>query len=289
MTDTKCALVTGGASGIGRAAVERFLAGGWSVVIADYNADAGAAAADDCTERAGVERNRAAFTRADVAEERDIEAAVGHAVTTFGRLDCIVNNAGVGGAFGPITEIDVADWDYTFAILVRGVFLGTKHAARVIKAQGSGGAIVNTASIAGLAGGIGPQAYSAAKAAVISITQTTALELAPHNIRVNAVSPGVINTPLVETGRADIPSAMADIQPWPAPGMPDDIARVIAFLAGDGAGFVTGENIVVDGGLMAGGPRLGDAIGGDPAARRLVGVNRGSTGLGHVASKLSEE
>lgn len=289
MSEHQTALVTGGASGIGRATVERFLAAGWSVMIADFNADSGAAMLDDCKTRFGAGDCRAEFIRVDVSSETDMQTAIARTTASFGRLDCMVNNAGIGGAFGPVTDLEVADWDYTFAVLVRGVFLGTKHAARVMKAQGTGGAIVNTASIAGLAGGIGPQAYSAAKAAVISFTKTTAVELAPHNIRVNAVSPGVITTPLVETGRADVASAMAPLQPWPAPGMADDIARVIEFLAGDGARFITGENIVIDGGLMASGPRLGDAIGGDPAARGLAGVNRGSTGLGHVVTKLAED
>lgn len=282
MTDRKCALVTGGASGIGRATVERLLNGGWAVTIVDFNADTGAAALQDCAQRFDA----VTFVRADTAEEDDVAAAIGHAVETFGRLDCIVNNAGIGGAFGPVSDVDVEDWDYTFAVLVRGVFLGTKHGVRAIKAGGRGGVIVNTASVAGLAGGIAPQAYSAAKAAVISFTQTTALELAPDRIRVNAVSPGVIDTPLVQTGTRDAASGMSGIQPWPETGQPDDIARVIEFLASDGSGFVTGQNIVVDGGLMAAGPRLGNAIGGDPAARGLVGVNRGTTGLQHASRKL---
>ena len=185
-----------------------------------------------------------------------------------------------------MTEIETDDWDFTFAVLVRAVFLGTKYAVREMKARSEGGVIVNTASVAGLAGGIAPQAYSAAKAAVISFTRITALELAPDNIRVNSVSPGVIDTPLVKTGTNDPMSGMAKIQPWPEPGRPDDIAAVIAFLASDEARFVTGENIVADGGLLAAGPRLGNAIGGDPASRGLVGINRGTTGQGHDARKV---
>jgi len=179
----------------------------------------------------------------------------------------------------------VADWDHTFAVLVRGVFLGIKHGARVMKAQG-GGSIVNTGSIAGISGGSGPQAYSAAKAAVLNLTRAAALELAPLRIRVNSVSPGVVRTPLAESGGRDVVAAMADIQPWPDPGQPDHIASVMEFLAGEGAAFVTGENIVVDGGLLAGGARLDDRIGGNPAARGLVGVNRGSTGERHSVRRL---
>lgn len=274
----RTAVVTGGASGIGRATVERFRTAGWSVVAADVNAAAGAALTAELPD--------VAFVRADVSREADVEAAVRRAVEVFGGLDCIVNNAGVGGAFGPVTEIDVDDWDYTFAVLVRGVFLGTKHAARVMKAQGRGGAIVNTASVAGMGGGGGPQAYSAAKAAVINFTRLTAVELAPHRIRVNCVSPGIIRTPLLETGKGDIDTAVAGVQPWPDVGTPDDIARVIAFLASDAAGFVTGENVTADGGLVAAGVRLADSLGANPGARGLAGVNRGTTGERHATRRV---
>jgi len=265
----RAALVTGGASGIGRATVARLIAGGWSVVAADYNAGAGEALL--------AEHPGAAFVRADVTSEDDVAAAVENVVTTFGRLDCVVNNAGIGGAFGRVTELEAEDWDATFAVLVRGVFLGTKHAARVLQRQGEGGAIVNTASIAGHTGGMGPLAYSSAKAAVIHFTRVVAAELAPHRIRVNSVSPGVIRTPLSESGRRDLDEAMRDVQPWPGIGTPEHVADAIAYLAG--AEFVTGQDIVVDGGLTAAGVRLGDAIGGDPSARGLVGINRGSTGV----------
>ncbi|HKP18270.1 MAG TPA: glucose 1-dehydrogenase [Gaiellaceae bacterium] len=268
------ALVTGGTSGIGRATAERFLASGWHVVVADVNAEAGRTLLDE----SGAPDGRLLFAEADVAEERDVEAAVRTAVDGFGRLDCMVNNAGVGGAFGPITEIEVADWDYTFGVLVRGVFLGTKHAARAMRRHGDGGSIVNVASVAGLVGGAAPQAYSAAKAAVIQLTRVTAAELGPFRIRVNAVAPGVVRTPLVEMGKRDVDEALAGVQPWPGVAPAPQVAGVIEFLAGPEAEFVTGETVAVDGGLVAAGIRLGDAVGGNPALRGLVGVNRGSTG-----------
>jgi NAD(P)-dependent dehydrogenase (short-subunit alcohol dehydrogenase family) len=283
MPEARSALITGGASGIGRATAERLLASGWRVVVADFNADSGKAVMAQWADRY---RDRVHFVRTDVSREADVEAAVRRAVDAFGRLDFVFNNAGVGGAFGPVTDLDVDDWDYTFAVLVRGVFLGTKHGARVMQAQGTGGAIVNTGSIAGLAGGAGPQGYSAAKAAVIHFTRMIAAELAPHRIRVNSISPGVIHTPLVDTGKRDVRAAIDGIQPWAELGQPDDIARVVEFLAGDGARFVTGENVVIDGGLMAAGVRLDDRLGGNPALRGRAGVNRGTTGEAHTVKRV---
>jgi NAD(P)-dependent dehydrogenase (short-subunit alcohol dehydrogenase family) len=242
--------------------------------VADVNAEAGARLVQD-TRRF---TSSLAFSHADVADETEVASAVAEAVARFGRLDCVINNAGVGGAFGPITDIEVADWDYTFNILVRGVFLGIKHGARAMKEQAAGGSIVNVASVAGLVGGAGPQAYSSAKAAVIHLTRVAAAELARDRIRVNAVCPGVVRTPLVEMGRRDFESDLLKLQPWPETAEPDDIARVVEFLAGSDAAFVTGEAVTVDGGLVAGGVRLGDSVGGNPALRGLIGVNRGTTG-----------
>jgi NAD(P)-dependent dehydrogenase (short-subunit alcohol dehydrogenase family) len=272
MSERPAAVVTGGASGIGRATVQRFLTEGWAVVAADLNAENGERLLADL--EADGHKGRIAFVRADVSVEADVAAAVGAAADRFGRLDCMVNNAGVGGAFGPITELEAEDWDYTFAVLVRSVFLGIKHAARVMRARGEPGSIVNTASIAGLGGGAGPQAYSAAKAAVINLTKTTAVELAPDRIRVNAVNPGLIRTPIV--ARAPFDDLAGGAQPWPGVGHADQIAGVIYFLAGDDAGFITGESITADGGLIAAGPRLRPVV--DAGSRGLVGVNRGTTG-----------
>lgn len=274
-TAVQTALVTGGASGIGAATARRFLARGWNVMIADMNPGA----TSEFIGEAPVEaRVRLRACEIDVTEEPAVEQAMKATVEWTGRLDCVVNCAGIGGAFGAITEIEVEDWDETFAVLVRGVFLGTKHGARLMQGLGGGGTIVNVASLAGLAGGIGPQAYSAAKAAVINLTRLCAVELAPERIRVNAVCPGVIDTPLVATGKVALAPALEEIQPWPDVGQPDDVARVIEFLAGGESNFITGEAIVVDGGLLAAGPRLNDAIGGDPSQRGLVGINLGTTG-----------
>ena len=168
----RTAVVTGGANGIGRATVARFLVEGWSVIGTDLNEKAGEALLAGFVDE--VTAGRLAFVRGDVSVEEDVAAAVSAAVTLTGRLDCMVNNAGIGGAFGPITETAVEDWDYTFAVLSRGVFLGVKHAARVMRTQPDGGSIVNIGSLAGLTGDAGPQVYSAAKASVIHMTRVFA-------------------------------------------------------------------------------------------------------------------
>ena len=179
----KVAIVTGGASGMGRATVMRFLADGAKVVVADLNEANGAETL--AVAKAGGHGDSIAFVRCDVAKEADVAATVAAAEKRFGRLDIAYLNAGVGGAFGPIAEITVEDWDYTFAVLTRSVFLGMKHASQAMRKHGPdgekrGGVILVTASIAGMVGGGGSHAYSAAKAAVISLIENVAAELGPR-------------------------------------------------------------------------------------------------------------
>jgi len=279
----RVAVITGGASGIGRATVLRFLAEGASVVVGDLNADVGQ---DLVTEAAAPDR--LTFIRTDVAEEHDVEALIGAATERYGRLDVVFNNAGSGGAFGPLTEISVEHWDRTFAILTRGVFLGIKHGARAMIAQGTGGSIINTASIAGLTGGSGPQAYSAAKAAVINLTLNAAVELAPDRIRVNAVCPGVIFTPLaVGNNEEQMSEMVAALQPWPDHGAGADIAGAALWLAGDDSRFVTGEAIRVDGGLVAAGTRANSGVDPHGAWRRYTGFAPGTTGESSERRRLA--
>jgi NAD(P)-dependent dehydrogenase (short-subunit alcohol dehydrogenase family) len=276
--DGKVAVITGGANGIGRATLLRFLDEGARVVFGDMN---------ETTARETLElvaklgkSSAARFLRTDVTREGDVEALIKLAPAEFGRLDCVFNNAGVAGAMGPITHIEAADWDFTFDVLVRAVFFGLKHGARILKQQGQGGAMINTGSIAGMNGGDGPQAYSAAKAAVINLTRAVAVELAPSKIRVNCLCPGGILTPLIHRGSPEaFQPLMEKMQPWPEAGRPENIAAAALFLASDDARFVTGEALVVDGGLMAAGSNAMRTLGGSEAAMSLVGVDRGSTGV----------
>jgi len=251
----KVALITGGASGIGEGTVRLFAREGASVVIADILDEQGQRLAAEL----GV---RVAYVRTDVSREPDVQNAVAEAVKRFGRLDCIFNNAGFGGVGGRIEAIDIAGFDQTIGVLLRGVLLGMKHAAPVMKRQG-GGSIISTASVAGLQAGFGPHVYSAAKAAVIQLTKTVAMELGEHNIRVNCICPGAIATPIfgkglgmsAEQAEALVPQIkgiLQNVQPIKRSGLPDDIAQAVLWLASDDATFVNGHALVVDGGLTGG-------------------------------------
>jgi NAD(P)-dependent dehydrogenase (short-subunit alcohol dehydrogenase family) len=251
----KVALITGGASGIGESTVRLFVREGAAVAIADIQDERG-------RRLAGELGDRAAYLHTDVSREADVQAAVAETVRRFGRLDCIFNNAGYGGVGGRIEAIDVAGFDATIGVLLRGVLLGMKHAAPVMKRQG-GGSIISTASIAGLSAGWGPHVYSAAKAAVIQLTKTVAMELGEHSVRVNCICPGAIATPIfgkglgmsAEEADAIVPQMkgiLENVQPIKRSGLPDDIAHAALWLASDDASFVNGHALVVDGGLTGG-------------------------------------
>lgn len=287
--DGKVAVITGGASGMGLATVLRFLEEGASVVIADFN-EATSREAISQAQSKGFGEN-VSFIKTDVAKEDDIIAMIDRAVDRFGGLDILFNNAGVGGAIGPLTETTTQDWDYTFDVLAKGVFLGIKHGARQLKLQGRGGSIINTASIAGLSGDAGPLVYSAAKAAVISMSKSAAVELGPDKIRVNAICPGFIVTPLADGGdREATERAFAKSQPWPEHGTGEHIAGAALFLASDDAEFITGEHLVVDGGITASGPELSKKFPRASARNAKVsGVTRGSTGEPPDIRRLDQE
>ncbi|MEM9654296.1 MAG: glucose 1-dehydrogenase [Actinomycetota bacterium] len=249
--DGKVAVVTGGASGIGAGTVRRFVAEGAKVLIADLDEDGGATLADELGD-AG------AFLRVDVSREDQVAAMIAEATDLFGRLDCLFNNAGFGGALGPIASTTVEDYDLTMDVLVKSVFLGIKHAAPVMTAQGSG-SIINTASVAGLRAGYAPHLYSVAKCAVLHLTRTVALELGENNVRVNAICPGFIATPLAaghpdadETRIQKMRDVSARAQVLGRVGEASDIANMALFLASDESQWITGQEFVVDGGVDAG-------------------------------------
>jgi NAD(P)-dependent dehydrogenase (short-subunit alcohol dehydrogenase family) len=276
----KVVVVTGGAGGMGQATVMRMLAEGAKVVVADFNAEQGehtlALANDD------GHGDNVCFLKVDVANESDIKSMIECACDSFGRLDIVFNNAGVGGVIGPIWDVEESEWDYTFDVLVKGVFFGIKHAARVFRAQGGGGAIVNTASVAGLSGGCGPLVYSAAKAAVINMTKASSIQLAPERVRVNAICPGFILTGLTKSPKVSDEQAgqhLDGLQPWPDHGTGNDIAGTVIYLVSDDSRFVTGEAITVDGGLSAIGPDLWQRFGQPYEAEMTKNrLNRGTTG-----------
>ena len=249
----KVAAITGGASGIGAGTVRRFVAEGAEVLIADLDQAKGDALAADLG-------SAAAFLRTDVSKEADIAAMVAETTDRFGRIDVLFNNAGFGGALGPIESTTVADYDLTMDVLLKSVFLGIKHVAPSMKAQGSG-SIISTASVAGLRAGYAPHLYSVAKSAVIHLTKTVALELGEYGIRVNVICPGFIATPLA-VGRPDADESQIDqlraagaaAQVLGRVGEPLDIANMALFLASDDSTWITGREFVVDGGFEAGRP-----------------------------------
>jgi len=249
--DGKVAVVTGGASGIGEATVRLFIEEGAKVVIADMQQERGEALASELG-------NMATFVQVEVRQEEQVKSAIDTAVEDWGRLDCIFNNAGFGGVLGPVEDIPVEEFDMSFDVLVRGVFLGMKHAIPFMKKQGSG-SIINTGSIAAVTAGRGPLIYSVCKAAVVQLSKVTAMSLGANSIRVNAICPGYIATPLSTNtvGRPDqkIEERIQDMeyqQPIPRVGRPEDIANMALYLASDRSSFITGQAIVVDGGAATG-------------------------------------
>jgi NAD(P)-dependent dehydrogenase (short-subunit alcohol dehydrogenase family) len=251
--DGKVAVITGAASGLGRASAIRMAREGASVVAADLNSQGGELVISEIAAAGG----RAVYQRTDVTSESDIRSLIERAVREYGRLDITYNNAGIIGAMGSIETTTEADWDKTFAILSKAVFFGIKHSAAPMRRAG-GGSIISTASIAGLSGSFRLHAYSAAKASVINLTRTAALELGKDKIRVNCICPGVISTPLVHGGlpggKEMIDPLLAKAQALQRAGEAEDIANMALFLASDEASWITGAAMVVDGGFTAGTP-----------------------------------
>jgi meso-butanediol dehydrogenase/(S,S)-butanediol dehydrogenase/diacetyl reductase len=248
--ENKVAIVTAGGSGIGAATVRRFAREGAAVVIADLS---GSRAEQVRADVAGASGRAVAF-KMDVADPQAVEATIKLALDSFGRLDVLFNNAGMAEV-SLIHETTVESWERVIAVTLTGTFLGLKYAIPIMRRQG-GGAVINTASISGMHGDYGMASYNAAKAGVINLTRTAALENAKHGIRVNCVCPGAINTRVAQIlgkGRADeFRRVMGAAHPIGRMGEADEIANTVTFLASDEASFITGASFVVDGGVTAG-------------------------------------
>jgi len=277
----KVAVITGAASGFGESTARLFVAEGASVVLADVQVAKG-------EEVAASIGSNTVFRECDVSQEEDVAATVDYASERFGRLDIMFNNAGIVGVLGPIDEISLADYEFTMKILLGSVFLGMKHAARVMKKQESG-VIISTSSIAGVMGGLGPHVYAAAKSGVVGITRNVAAELGPWGIRTVAIVPGNHATAMTADVSFDDPTAVeqtierfrqSKTPLFGRAGVAEDIAYAALWLASDEAGFVSGTAIVVDGGLTTGSKENVERGRGGYIAKRPLIRQAGQRGIG---------
>jgi NAD(P)-dependent dehydrogenase (short-subunit alcohol dehydrogenase family) len=246
----KIALITGGTSGIGREAAVLFAKAGAKVVIAGRREAEGKETLDLIRGAAG----EGLFVQADVSKAADAETLVQKTVEKFGRLDAAFNNAGIEGHWTPIVEQSEEDWDRTIDINLKGTWLCLKYEIRQMLKQGSGGAIVNMASVVGLMGSAGAATYCASKHGVMGLTKTAALENARRGIRINTVCPAVIETPMADRAFADpkFNKFVLDHHPIGRFGRPEEIANAVVWMCSDQASFMTGQSLVLDGGMLAG-------------------------------------
>lgn len=260
----KVAVITGAASGIGEASARRFVEEGCRVVLGDIQTDAGVTLSADLGDNA-------VFRQCDVSSEEDVSKLVDLAVSEFGKLDIMFNNAGIVGALGPIDTALEAEWSATLAVLLNGVFFGMKHASRVMKPQGFG-SIISMSSVSGVTGGLGPHAYCAAKSAVVGLTKNVAAEVCGYGVRVNAIAPYSVATSMVadaylhdHTAIDETIKMLTDESPLVnRPGLASDVANAALWLASDESGYTSGHTLTVDAGIttgaMPGGPRFSEYL-----------------------------
>jgi len=243
----RVAFVTGGGSGIGRETALAFAAAGASVTVADVTRDAGEETAALIAGSGGT----AQFVPCDVTDSGAVQAAIGATLSRFGRLDCAFNNAGILGPMAHVHDYAEEDFDRVIAVHLRGVFLCLKYELQHMRIQRSG-AIVNTSSVGGLRGSPMLCAYTAAKHAIIGLTRSAAVDNGAEGIRVNAICPGVIDTPMTQSGFGDVEERSKRVHAIQRSGKPQEIAKLVVWLCSDDASFVTGAPVPIDGGWSAG-------------------------------------
>ncbi len=242
----KTVIITGGASGIGEAAVRLFASSGANVVVSDIDSTKGNKLVNEIREADGI----ASFFKTDVAVAQQMEALVNYAVDTYGKLDIAVNNAGIGGEQNAIADMSIEGWEKVISINLNSLFYGLKYQVAAMLKSG-GGSIVNITSILGAVGFVGSSAYSAAKHGIIGLTQTAALEYSAKNIRINAVGPGFIDTPLLHAMDSKMKDQLISMHPIGRLGKSEEVAELILWLGSEKSSFVTGSYYPIDGGYLA--------------------------------------
>lgn len=242
----KTVIITGAASGIGKATAELFAKEGANVVVSDVNEIAAKVVAEDIVSNGG----KAVFIKTDVSKPEEMEKLVEFAVKTYGKLDIAVNNAGIGGEINPIADMSIAGWHRVIGVNLNSLFYGLKYQIKAML-KGGGGSIVNVSSILGSVGFAGSAGYASAKHGILGLTQTAAMEYSAKNIRVNSVGPGFIETPLLDALDDVMKSQLVALHPIGRLGRSEEVAELIFWLGSDKASFVTGSYHPVDGGYLA--------------------------------------
>lgn len=242
----KTVIITGAASGIGKATAELFAHKGANIIISDIDESEGIATTKNIVASGG----KATFFKTDVSVPEDMEALVNFAIKTYGKLDVAVNNAGIGGELNPLADMSIEGWHKVININLNSLFYGMKYQIRAMLKNG-GGSIINISSILGSVGFAGSSGYASAKHGVIGLTQTAALEYSSQNIRINAVGPGFIDTPLLDSLDTEMKKQLVALHPIGRLGKSEEVAELIYWLASDKSSFATGSYYPIDGGYLA--------------------------------------